>query len=441
MSGRAEQSTKKKKKKNAESSVAKKKTRLGLKDLTDTPKTRADAKLKLGKQADGWIALNTGNDWLFKDPNGKSARGINNARKLLDASLKGSVVKGGFEGLEDNPDTRRFALEVIAEDASDWFGYRALNNGKAYFKGPNGLKAKSIDEAKALFKESKADEAKLKSSSSVDMLDSLHSEIVDIENSIKDAHHSLSEIDNDASSSAYKRLIDLRQREKDKLASKMGVVMKVLSSEVKSNEQALEIITTLDGAYKQLLSYDQNKLLGPKQEYESEITYKIRSDRVGGLGFNKIGGMSKTYHSSLRNDIRLMQLRLQTHLPKHIQETTTIRHLVQEVSNAEEELAKGIATKDDMIKSRYEKEKKSHDERKTSYEEASAAYYAAKEDKHHDKENVQKLKKEMINTYYNSTAGKDELRRNNGIRYQPKKLCLDDATDMLNLMDRFTFTS
>jgi len=48
MSGRAEQSTKKKKKKNEESSVAKKKTRLGLKDLTDNPKTRADAKVKIG---------------------------------------------------------------------------------------------------------------------------------------------------------------------------------------------------------------------------------------------------------------------------------------------------------------------------------------------------------------------------------------------------------
>ena len=79
--------------------------------------------------------------------------------------------------------------------------------------------------------------------------------------------------------------------------------------------------------------------------------------------------------------------------------------------------------------------------RRESYEEASEAYYAAKEDKHHDKENVQKLKKEMINAYYQTPAGKEELKRNNGIRYQPKKLCLDDATDTLNLMDKFTFTS
>jgi len=360
--------------------------------------------------------------------------------KLLDASLKGSVVKGGFEGLEDNPDTRRFASEVIAENASDWFGYRALNC-KVYFKGPKGQKATSIAQAQALFKASKADEAKLKSSSSVDMLDSLHTDIVDIESSIKDARHSLSKIEIDASSSAYKRLCDLMQREKDKLATKMGVVMKVLSSEVKSNKQALEIITTLDGAYRQLLSYDQNKMLGPKQEYESDITYNIRNDRVGGFCFNKVGGMSKTYHSSLSNDIRLMQLSLQTHLPQEIQETSTIRHMVQKVSNAEEELAKGIATKDDMIKSRYEKKKISHDERKTSYEEASAAYYAAKEDESYDKEKLQTLKKEMIDAYYKSDVGKEELRRNNGIRYQPKKLCLDDATDMLNLMDRFTFTS
>ena len=436
MSGRAEQTTKKKKKSKTsdkESSlVEKKKKKLGFKDLIDTPKTRADALKKLGSKADGWIGFNTGNGWMFKDPNGRSARGVPNAMKLLNASLTGSVQNGGFAGLEDNQDTRAYARKVIDEDATEWFGYSDFS-GTVYLRGPGGLKTTSIDQAQALFKASKVEEVKLKSLSSVDMLDSFQSDIVDLESSIQDKRRLLDE-NTSSRDHGKERLL---QREKDKLAAKMEVVMKVLSSEVKSNEQALEIITNLDGAYKQLHSYAHNKLLGPKKEFESEYTYTVRSEQRN-AEFTS-GGMSKIYHSSLRNDIRLGFLSLQTHLPHNIQETSTFRYLLQEVSNAEEELAKRIATKDDMYESQKAKKRaytiETHNERKTSYEEASAAYYAAKEDKSYDKEKLQTLKKEMID------AGKDELRRNNGIRYQPKKLCLDDATDMLNLMDRFTFNS
>ena len=47
----------------------------------------------------------------------------------------------------------------------------------------------------------------------------------------------------------------------------------------------------------------------------------------------------------------------------------------------------------------------------------------------------------MIHLMHNKTcAGKAAQRKNNGIRYLPIKQCIEDATNMLSLMDKITYT-
>ena len=73
--------------------AAKKKKKTGLKGLEDNPVTRQFALDKIGKKATGWFGYASGSNTFFRGPNGLSARGIGNAKKLFEASLKGDVVK------------------------------------------------------------------------------------------------------------------------------------------------------------------------------------------------------------------------------------------------------------------------------------------------------------------------------------------------------------
>ena len=59
--------------------------------------------------------------------------------------------------------------------------------------------------------------------------------------------------------------------------------------------------------------------------------------------------MTRAYNLSLNNDIRMLLSLLRTLLPYDIQETSTIKHMIQEVSNAEDKLAQAITTKDKTI--------------------------------------------------------------------------------------------
>ena len=390
------------------------KKKTGLKGLEDNPETRQYALDKLGNNATGWfgyVSSGANPQYYFKGPKGQWAKGIGNAKKLFKASLEGEVVKKtGLKDLEDNQQTRKYALDELGANASGWFGY-SDDTQKIYFKGPNGQKANSIAKAKELITTSNTDEAKMKSVLSVDMLEGVNSEIVELLCSIEADARRRSLSEEKQSSKEYRILQELQ----DRLVAKIDIVMRVLKSEVKNDEQALELMTNLSGAYKQLHSLSKKKLLGPKQVYESDDTYGIRStDRSNSSGFAQNGG-SHVYNLSLANDIRMLLSSLRPSLSDDIQETSTIKRMIQEVSNVEDKLAQATVTKDKIYEDNLEVQKlyskEWHQERKESYEVASSTYYAAKENIHHDKENLAKLKNDTLDAYYKTGAGKKEQRK------------------------------
>ena len=78
-------------------------------------------------------------------------------------------------------------------------------------------------------------------------------------------------------------------------------------------------------------------------------------------------------------------------------------------------LAQATVTKDKIYEDNLEYSKlyskEWTQERKESYEVASSTYYAAKENVHHDKENLAKLKNDTLDAYYKTGAGKKEQRK------------------------------
>ena len=85
-------------------------------------------------------------------------------KKIKSSSKESSVVEkkktGGLKGLEDNPETRQFALDKLGDKATGWYGYASGSN--TFFKGPAGQSARGIGNAEKQLKASLAGEVVVK---------------------------------------------------------------------------------------------------------------------------------------------------------------------------------------------------------------------------------------------------------------------------------------